>query len=339
MSKWYEKSGTNADVVLSSRVRLARNIEGYPFDPRLSDEKATEIIETVKNVYTESEGYSFTDFGKLNVLEKAVQAEEYAVSPEFAKKTTPHALFSNESNGTYVMVCEEDHLRIQAIVSGLDLSLAYERAVKAEELADKSLDFSFSEKLGYLTHCPTNLGTGMRASVMMFLPALTMYGQMKALSNRLGQIGLTIRGADGEGSSADGSVYQISNQVTLGITEDEILSKLGTVTEQIIASERELRRKMSENDGDRIRDLCRRALGTLLYAEKIDSAEMTKLYSNVRLGVAMGCITETDFTSLDKLRIETERATITDKYGIDINDTAKRDKIRAKIAREAVGMK
>lgn len=333
---WYDKSGKNADVVISSRVRFARNIEGYPFEPRLSSEKAIEIIDKVKSVYTESEGYTFTNFSDITPNERSVASENYTVSPEFANKTTPHALFSNDKEGVYVMVCEEDHLRIQSIVPGLALDDAYKSAEKAETLADSALDLSYSEHLGYLTHCPTNLGTGMRASVMMFLPALTMHSQVRHLMNQLQQVGLTIRGADGEGSNSEGGLYQISNQVTLGLSEEEILEKLGAIVEQIIASERDLRRKMSENDGERIRDLTRRALGTALYAESIDSKEMIKLYTNIRLGVAMGCITETDFAVLDKMRIETQRASITEKYSIDQTDAVGRDRARAKHIRAAL---
>ena len=335
MSNWYDNSGNSADVVLSSRVRLARNVDGYPFDPRLAPEKAAELIGKVRAAY-DGKGYVFTDFTELSPTEKTKAAENYTVSPEFVKKNTPHALLANEAESTYIMVCEEDHLRIQSIVPGLDLAAAYERAAKAEEIADSALDISFSERLGYLTHCPTNLGTGMRASVMLFLPALTMHKQIRPLANRLQQIGLTVRGADGEGSGADGSIYQISNQVTLGITEEETVEKLGAVVGQIIENERELRKKMSETDGDRIRDLCRRALGTALYAESVDSAEMIRLYTNIRLGVAMGCITETDFAVLDKMRIETAPASVVAKCALDPADTKARDRARAKLIREAL---
>ena len=337
MSKWYERSGEQADVVLSSRVRFARNIEGYPFEPRLSDEAAKELIEKLGGVFNESEGYKKTDFTSLSPVEIERAAEDHTVSNEFAAKRSPHALFSNEGEGVYVMACEEDHVRIQAIVPGLDLAGAYSRAERAEELLDGGVELSYSERLGYLTHCPTNLGTGMRASVMMFLPALTMSGGMRALSHRLAQLGLTVRGADGEGSSADGAIYQISNQATLGLTEEQIIEKLGDVVGQIIENERELRRRMSENDGEHIRDLSRRALGTALYAERMDSAEFNKLYTNIRLGVAMGCINETDFETLDRLRIEAQRAALMEKFSLDENDSAERDRVRAKFVRETLG--
>lgn len=333
---WYENQGKCADVVLSTRFRFARNLEGYPFEPRLTSEKAGEIIDKVKAVYTSDLGYTFTDFDKLTPLERNASAEKYTVSPEFAKKNTPRALLANEDEGIYVMICEEDHLRIQSLKPGLDIEGAFKAAEKAEALADASLDIAFSERLGYLTHCPTNLGTGMRVSVMMFLPALTMKSQMRALSRRLQQIGLTVRGINGEGSVADGAIYQISNQITLGVSEEEIIEKLSAVTEQIIESERSIRKKMSETDGERIRDITRRSLGTALYAERIDSKELMTLYANIRLGVAMGCISETDFAALDKLRIETQRAILVSSCALDPSDENARDRARAKIVRQTL---
>lgn len=336
MSKWYETSGEKADVVISSRVRFARNIEGYAFEPRLTSEGAKEIISKLGEVFTGAEGYTKTDFTSLGAVQIAKAAEEYTVSSDFAAKKTPHALFANEVEGVYVMACEEDHVRIQAIVPGLDLEGAYRRAEKAERLLDAHVELSFSERLGYLTHCPTNLGTAMRCSVMMFLPALTMNDRMRSLSNRLAQLGLTIRGADGEGSNAHGALYQISNQATLGLTEEQILEKLGGVTAQIIENERELRKRMMENDATGVRDLCRRALGTALYAERLDSEELTRLYANIRLGVVTGCIGETQLETLDRLRIEAQRASLTERFGLDENDSAERDRIRAKLVRETL---
>ena len=334
MSKWYERSGDQADVVLSSRVRFARNVEGYPFEPRLTDEGAREIIEKLSAVFTGDEGYEKIDFQKLSPVAIERAAEDYTVSNDFAEKKSPRALFANDGEGVYVMACEEDHVRIQAIVPGLDLAGAYSRAERAEALLDGGVELSFSERLGYLTHCPTNLGTAMRASVMMFLPALTMNGRMKAVANRLSQLGLTVRGADGEGSAAEGAIYQISNQTSLGISEAQIIEKLSNVVGQIIENERALRRAMSERDAEGVRDLSRRALGVALYAERIDSAEFTKLYANIRLGVAMGCVSETDFGTLDRLRIETQRSALTERFGLDPDDSAERDRVRAKYVRE-----
>jgi protein arginine kinase len=166
-----------------------------------------------------------------------------------------------------------------------------------------------------------------------------MNGKMRAIANRLSQLGLTVRGADGEGSAADGALYQISNQATLGLTEEQTVEKLSNVVSQIIENERELRRKMSERDGDHIRDVSRRALGTALYAERMDTDELTKLYANIRLGVAMGCITETDYVTLDALRIEAQRAALTERFSLDANDSEKRDKVRAKFVRETLSKK
>ena len=195
--KWYETKGKDRDVVCSTRVRLARNIVDYPFEPKLDEASAKEIISKIKDVFTEKEGYRFVDFQKLSANECMSYAEQHIVSPEFDTKKTPHALFVNEDKQVYVMACEEDHIRAQAIVAGYDLKGAYDRVCEAERMIDSKLNIAYSEELGYLTHCPTNLGTAMRASVMMFLPAMTMNGEMGAIRNQLEKIGLTVRGMRG----------------------------------------------------------------------------------------------------------------------------------------------
>lgn len=333
---WYDRSGQEADVVLSSRVRVARNLEGYAFEPRLTADKAKEIIDKAKAVFTPEKGYTFTDFAALSPVEREAYAERYTVSAEFAAKNTPHALISKEDDGTYIMVCEEDHLRIQSIVPGFDLKSAYEHAEAADSLADEGLDIAYSEKLGYLTHCPTNLGTGMRASVMMFLPALTAANQIRALSLRLQKIGLTVRGMSGEGSRADAALYQISNQITLGVSEEDLIDKLDAVVKQIIVSERRIREEMKKENGERLFDMSRRALGTALYSQRMDYAEFLEIYEKLRLGIALGCISECDYARLDKLRIETGRAVISEAEGLPENDTAARDRARAALVKKTL---
>lgn len=333
---WYEKTGESTDVVISSRVRLARNIEGYPFEPRLDANSSKELIEKLKGVYTEKEGYKFTDFTSLSRQEKEVYAEKYLVSPEFAQKRTPHALFSNEDKSAYIMVCEEDHLRIQSVQPGFNIKTAYENAIEAEEIADAALPIAYSERLGYLTHCPTNLGTGMRASVMMFLPGLSKIGQIRPIAARLGQLGLTVRGMNGEGSTSDGMLYQISNQVTLGVSEEEIIEKLNNVIGQIIESERSVREKLKNEDGEGLFDISRRALGIALYAGRMSYGELLELYSKLRLGVSLGSVTECDYLTLDKLRIEANRANLICRSGLPENDSQGRDRIRAELVRNSI---
>lgn len=299
-------------------------LEGYAFEPRLTADKAKEIIDKAKAVFTPEKGYTFTDFAALSPVEREAYAERYTVSAGIClPKNTPHALISKEDDGTYIMVCEEDHLRIQSIVPGFDLKSAYEHAEAADSLADEGLDIAYSEKLGYLTHCPTNLGTGMRASVMMFLPALTAANQIRALSLRLQKIGLTDPRKSGEGKAArDAALYQISNQITLGVSEEDLIDKLDAVVKQIIVSERRIREEMKKENGERLFDMSRRALGTALYSQRMDYAEFLEIYEKLRLGIALGCISECDYARLDKLRIEAGRAVISEAEGLPENDTA-----------------
>lgn len=337
---WYFKSGHDSDVVVSTRVRLARNLRDYPFEPRLDRNCANEIISRVKNALPESKGYSFMDFTAVDPITAASFAEQHIVSEEFAEKKTPHALMINENEQVYIMVCEEDHLRIQAILSGLELNEAYRRAAAADDLLDESLNIAYSEKLGYLTHCPTNLGTGMRASVMMFLPALTMGRQIRSLQSQLSKLGLTIRGAAGEGSRGDGYLYQISNQVTLGVSEEETLKKLSAVIDKISSEERSLRERLKANSQIKLKDNTRRALGVLLYAEILDSNELTELYSTLRLGVAMGYADGIEYKTLDRLLIECMPATISIRGGGKCAENAQeRDIYRAALAREILSGK
>ena len=189
---WYNTVGKSTDTVISSRVRLARNISGYPFASKLDAAGANEIIEKV-SVPLESAGFRKILFSDISPVMATSYVERHYVSPEFATKDSPHALLLQETGGLAVMVCEEDHLRIQSILPGLALDEAYKNASRVEKRLDEDFDFAYSEQLGYLTHCPTNLGTGMRASVMMFLPALSMGGYMDSLAAQLSKIGLTVR--------------------------------------------------------------------------------------------------------------------------------------------------
>lgn len=328
---WYEMNGREKDVVVSTRVRLARNLEDYPFDGRLDEASAKEVIQRLGDIFTEEKGYTYKDFLSLTEEEKRSLSEKHLVSSEFVGKKTPHGLFADKEKNVYVMALEEDHVRIQCIMAGLELEETYRRAVEAEEMLDGGVRVAYSERLGYLTHCLTNLGSGLRASVMMFLPALTESGQIRPLELRLAKMGLTIRGMSGEGSSGDGQLYQISNQVTLGISEEETLSKLGDVVAWITENERKLRQTMMEKEAIKLRDRVKRAYGTLLFAELISTRELLSLYAAVRLGASLGLI-DTDVSTFDKLLIEGMPATLTLKKGTD--SVLSRDAARAAMAKE-----
>jgi protein arginine kinase len=228
-----------------------------------------------------------------------------------------------------VMVCEEDHLRIQSILPGLALDEAYRNASRIEKRLDEEFDFAYSEKLGYLTHCPTNLGTGMRASVMMFLPALTRRGYMDSLAAQLSKIGLTVRGLFGEGSGAAGCMYQISNQITLGITEEDTLEKLSDAVAQISESERKARKSINGEELERVTDMILRAEGTLRYAYRMSSSEFIRLFADVRFGIALGIVKDITYEQLGTLLVEVMPATLTLSAETTPKTDAARDRLRA----------
>jgi len=336
--EWYQTNGSEQDVVVSSRVRFARNLKDYPFEPRLDVPSAKEIIEKISGIFGEH-GYTAVDFTALDSVKAASYAERRLVSTEFAAKKTPHTLLENKDKKMEIMVCEEDHLRIQCIMAGLALEECYANACEADDLLDEKASIAYSETLGYLTHCPTNLGTGMRASVMMFLPALTMNKQMPSLQKQLAKIGIVIRGMSGEGSSADGCLYQISNQVTLGITEDETIQKLSDVVKQIMELERDLRSKMTGETLDRLEDKIGRSVGVLHHATMISSGEFLNLYADARLGIALGFLTDVPYTALDSLLAEAMPAGIVDAGGEEAEHSEiVRDKIRARLIREKLAV-
>ena len=306
---WYNKNGNQSDTVLSTRIRFARNLAGYPFGNRLSSEKASEIVEKVGSLLVEN-GFQKIDFSELTSHEALSLVEKHYASREFAEKKTPHALMLNEPCGYAVMLCEEDHLRMQCILPGLALEDAYASLCKLDDRIDESFEIAYDEDLGYLTHCPTNLGTGMRASVMMFLPALTMAGRIGGLASQLSKIGLTMRGLYGEGTAAEGSLYQISNQITLGLTEENTLAKLSDVIRQISENEHKLRELITVEKNPALVDRICRAEGTLRHALMMSSKEFISLYADVRLGICLGIIKNVDTETLDSLFIEVMPATL-----------------------------
>ena len=325
---WYNTTGSLSDTVISSRVRLARNINGYPFPSRLDANNANEIIEKV-SAPLENAGFRRINFSDISPIMATSYVERHYVSPEFATMETPHSLLLQEANGCAVMLCEEDHLRIQAILSGLSLEEAYKNASEIEKRLDADFDFAYSDTLGYLTHCPTNLGTGMRASVMMFLPALSRGGYIASLAAQLAKLGLAIRGLFGEGSGSAGCMYQISNQITLGVTENEILSKLTEAVRQISESEMQARKNIQEDALEDLTDKVGRCVGILKHAYMIGTEEFIRLFCEVRLGISKGLVSGITYEQLGTLLVEAMPATLTLSSETTPKGEAARDKLRA----------
>lgn len=335
---WYNTIGNSSDTVISSRVRLARNINGYPFASKLDTAGANEIIDKI-STSLEASGFRKIHFSEISPLMATSYVERHYVSPEFATKDAPHALLLQESSGVAVMVCEEDHLRMQCILPGLALEEAYKNAHGIERRLDEDFDFAYSEALGYLTHCPTNLGTGMRASVMMFLPGLTHGGYMESLANQLSKLGLTVRGLFGEGSGSAGCMYQISNQVTLGISEKDTLQKLNDAIAQITESEQKARKAITGDAFDRLTDRILRSAGILKHAHLMSTSEFIKLFSDVRLGISLGLVTDISYEQLGTLLVEVMPATLTLSAENMPRTEISRDKLRAERIKSVLSSK
>lgn len=330
---WYNNKGCDSDVVLSTRVRFARNIKDYPFSPVLDETGASEIIDKVKRALSELE---LSDMRTKSEIEKQSLVEKHIISPAFAVSTAPAALLTNKDNTAAVMVCEEDHIRLQTIFPGFALKEAFEYACELDDKLDASLSYAYNEKLGYLTHCPTNLGTGMRASVMIFLPALTKANLLKSYIRELEKLGITLRGMYGEGSEAKAYIYQLSNSITMGITEEETISKLESVVRQLITNERSARKKLVEANYDFFCDRASRALGLMKSAYIMSSGEFLKLFADVKLGTDEGLIDGTDDLTLNSLLVGLMPATLLIENGIDSATDTERDKLRAKTLKKTL---
>ena len=242
MSSWYNKVDVKNSAVISSRIRLARNIKGIPFPARMNDTQKLELLDKFKSVF---DGSKVNEVGTLKFIDMATVPEEelmamverHIISPDFAKKQGPKGLVISDDETVSVMLLEEDHIRIQVLLGGMELIKAYEIALEVEALLGKNLLVAFDSQLGYLTQCPTNLGTGLRASLMLHLPLLEGYGSIAPLAESVSKIGLTVRGMYGEGSRSHGGLYQLSNQVTLGISENAAIENLTAIANQIVQKE------------------------------------------------------------------------------------------------------
>ncbi len=333
---WYQTKGNESDTVLSSRVRFARNLSGYRFDAHLADKDAKELIEKVGAAL--GDGFAKVNLDDRSPLAAEALVEEHLVSRDFTAMKGPHTLFRNDNDSVYVMTPEEDHIRLQCILPGLALEEAYRRACEYDDMLDAALPIAYDEKLGYLTHCPTNLGTGMRASVMLFLPALSAGGFIPSLSHQLAKVGLTMRGIYGEGSESYGSLYQISNQITMGLTEEEILHKLTEFVQSIIDKEHKERNAVKGEALAELTDRICRAEGTLRYATRISSAEFYSLYEKLKLGAAMGIITTISDETLNALLISVMPATLTLASPDAPKNGTERDEARAAFIKKTLGM-
>ena len=334
MSRWYLEELAQNGVAVSSRIRLARNLAGMPFPSRMTAEDRRELNERVKNAIIDSnspfaKSLKYINMSDVPEIQKYAMVERHIISPEFAAKTDDSAIILSEDESISIMIGEEDHLRIQVIAAGLELKKAYDLAESVDTFLCDALHFAFDSNLGYLTECPTNLGTGLRASVMLHLPALETSGEIVGLIDSISKIGFTVRGMYGEGSKSIASLYQVSNQITLGISENNALENLKAITSQLIEKEQNARSLLNKIE---VEDVCWRALGTLQNARILSSEEMINLISRVRLGKSMGIINKE--CEPIKILIEAQPFMLMQANGA--MDAADRDISRANTVREAL---
>lgn len=338
MDKWYISKGPDSDVILSSRVRLARNFKKYPFPHRTTPEQQRQIIEETKNALFSgnqmmSENFSYIDFAGLDAVEKAVLVEKHVVSKELLETNRLCGVLLSRDERISIMINEEDHLRIQCLATGMQLTEAWETCTNIDDLLSESIDFSWDENLGYLTSCPTNIGTAIRASVMMHLPALTMTGYIKPVLEALGKLGMAVRGMYGENTEASGNMFQLSNQITLGKSEEDILLSIRNITSQIVEQERSLRQHLLNENKYQLEDRIFRSFGILQNSRIISTDECLRRLSDLRLGVDMGIIEDISIESINELMLMVQPGNLQKKEG-RILDANERDIVRAKLVRE-----
>ncbi len=319
------------DVALSSRIRFARNIADYPFTGKCDPTSAKEIIEKIRSALGES--YNELDFSSIDEIKAGAFVENHSISRDFAASKLPHSLFTDCENKVKIMACEEDHIRLQAISKGLSLEEAFKNACEADDKLSTVLNIAYDDRLGYLTHCPTNLGCAMRASVMLFLPALTAQNKIRSVISQLSKFGIEIRGLYGEGSDALGCLYQISNQESLGISEEAVISKLNEIIAQVIKLERNARNELYRNSPDTITDRALRSLGVFKYSHMLDSAEFMRCYADIRMGVSLHIIKDIDYDTIDRAFTEVMPYTLMKHSGKKMNEH-ERDLARARRIKE-----
>lgn len=333
--EWLRGSGPESDIVISSRIRLARNLADFPFISRATPSDRAEIERTLRERVMRSPGaaeLAYFDVNKLEGIDRQFLVERQLISREHAESEGARGVAIDPQERVSLMINEEDHLRIQVMHSGLDLPAAWEQINAIDDLVEGHVTYAFSDRLGYLTACPTNVGTGMRVSVMLHLPALVITRQIEKLFRSLQKISLAVRGLYGEGSQAMGDFYQISNQITLGRTEEELVRQVGDVVPTIIEYERKARDVLIQESQETLHDRVSRAYGILRTAQTISSEETMHLLSSVRMGVNLGLIADLEIATLNKLFIYTQPAHLQKLTGSEL-DTADRNIERARYLR------
>lgn len=336
MANWYLQNGKESDVVVSSRVRLSRNLNDFNFLNRCSKEKQEEILEKIKEIVP-SLGYGLK-FLKLDDLDEITilsLVEKHLISPEFAvKNKNTKAIIINDEENICIMLNEDDHIKMQVFSAGQELENIMNLVVELDEKLGEMVEYAYNKNFGYLTASPVDIGTGMKASVIVHLPALTLTGNLSKVLRVVNNLGMSIKGVYGEGSQNYGDLYQISNNQTIGITEKEIIANVKNITEKIIEQERTARKYLCKNEIE-LRDMVYRAFGVLTYASKLGTEECRKLLSEVKMGVDLGILNEIDDGKVRKLELYTNPGNL-QKYVGKALDGYERELKRAEIIKQII---
>lgn len=337
---WLDPAAPDSDVIASSRVRLARNIAGVPFVNRATNADRLRVLATVRRAVLPNAlapGLVWVDLASAGPRERALLVERHLISRQFAEGDAPRGVGISSDESVSVMVCEEDHVRLQVVLPGLQLETALGRADALDDAIESSVDFAFSRRFGYLTACPTNVGCGIRLSVMAHLPAMRMSEEIERFKRAAKELNLAVRGFYGEGSDNAGDFYQVSNQVTLGVAEPDLLETFHSqVVRTLVEYERAARTLLVQQSSTSLDDRLHRALAVLRSARLLGVEEAMKLLSRVRLGVLMGRLEGIELTSVNRLLLAIQPAHLQTAAGRDLGADELRE-ARATMVRRGLG--
>ncbi len=331
------RAGSESDIVISSRIRLARNLQYITFPYFMNAESGNKSMQEISDAWKNSELLSQMDlitFDQTSTLDRQILVEKHLISPEHGLSAESYrGLLASKDGSIATMINEEDHLRIQCLLPGLQLEKCYKLAQEIDDELEQQLNYAFDEHRGYLTACPTNVGTGMRSSVMLHLPAIAISGQRSRIFQNINQLGMTVRGLYGEGTEIVGNYVQLSNQITLGQTENEIITNLGIISRQIVEQEKMLRKSLQEEMKYQLEDRVGRAYGILTNARVMNSNEALALLSDVRLGVDLGIIEGISLFVINQLVVAIKPAHLQKRNGGEM-EAFIRDVKRAEVIKE-----
>jgi protein arginine kinase len=334
--RWLSGEGPESDIVVSTRIRLARNLVGYPFMSCADDDIRQQLVDSLRKTITNTNvgrDFQFIDVAALDELDTRLLVERQLISRELAQSDGPRGVIIGNSERVSIMLNEEDHVRMQLLDSGFSLQQCWEQINSLDDALEDQASFAFDESLGYLTACPTNVGTGIRISVMLHLPGLRITGEVQKVHQAAQKINLAVRGLYGEGSQAMGDFYQISNQVTLGCSEQHLLDNLAEVVPNILGYERRVRDLLCRDNRANLDDQISRAMGILTSARTISSTETMRLLSLVRLGINLGMVTDVNIAVANELFLHTQPSHLQKICGGPLK-TPERNEARATHIRE-----